>query len=97
MLSTAHEPQTPRKVIKPTIVYPCSPGGTEIRPPANTAQAQGSGIGGGERVGERDRFTPGDTLWWNLPKLGEPDLQAAIKAGDWFVTCLLAQGSGGDW
>ena len=27
--------QTPR-TIKPTIVYPCSPGGTEIRPPTST-------------------------------------------------------------
>ena len=29
------QPQTPR-IIKPTIAYPCSPGGTEIRPPTST-------------------------------------------------------------
>ena len=32
---TTPNPQTPR-TIKPTIIYPCSPGGTEIRPPATT-------------------------------------------------------------
>ena len=110
------EPHTPKRPIKPRIVYPCSPGGTEIRPPAGTppktpltgSPVQDTAVAGGSSAstrgrgaGERDRFTPGDKVWWSIPKLGEPDGQAAIKAGDWFTQLEVIMGDlsagSGEW
>ena len=55
---------------------------------------------GGNREGEgRDRYTPGDRVWWSVPKLPEPD--AAVTAADWIaqVTVIMADLSSGskDW
>ena len=86
------EPHTPKRPIKARIVYPCSLEKTEIRPPAGTppktpltgSPVQDTAVAGassastrGRGAGERDRFTPGDKVWWSIPKLGEPDGQAA--------------------
>ena len=110
------EPRTPKRPVKPCIVYPCSPGGTEIRPPVGTpprtpltsSPVQDSASAGAPSAAvlalvgrERDRFTPGDKVWWSVPKLGEPDGQAAIKAGDWFTQLEVIMGDlsagSGEW
>ena len=110
---------------RPKIVYPHTPGGTEIRPPAgpapdsppqgppappappsHTPHPEVTAVPAppcpGREVGGRDRFTPGDRVWWSVPELGEPDKDAAVKAGDWLVQIKvimsdLSAGSGEWW
>ena len=92
------EAKTPKTPIKPRIVYPCSPGGTEIRPPKGTPpdspqvpSVENVGISCGDTEDPR-RYAPGDKVWWSLPKLQEPGVDAAIKTSDWFVQAEVTMG-----
>ena len=102
-----NEPRTPKRVVKPTIVYPLSPGGTEIKPPDNTPPASpqvpvpDSAMAQGSEIENRRKYTPEDKVWWTVPKLGEPDGEAVIKAGDWLVQLEVVMGDlcegSGEW
>ena len=68
----------------------------------NLFSSPGFRVRQGDGGGGRDRFAPGDKVWRTIPKLGEPDSQAAIKAGDWFAQVEvimgdLSEGSGEWW
>ena len=117
-------PVTPTAPTRPKIVYPFSPGGTEIRPPTGPPPRTPSP--GGQAVPERsslpnlsvmpglpnaardvpnpgrDRYAPGDRVWWSVPVLPEPDADAAVKAADWLIQVKvimsdLSAGSGEWW
>ena len=85
---------------KPRIIkYPFSPGGTEIKPPplpvssTHTPEQMHPPIAPSAASSShttRDKYTPGDRVWWQVPALAEPKQNAATLAADWIAqVCVI--------
>ena len=82
-VSQAPGERTP-KVIKPTIVYPISPGGTEIRPPPIAAAPRSPDVKAPVPAGSPPYPWPASNLPRRLPSLPAPPEVPSDMRGNWF-------------
>ena len=91
----------PPKSTPPATPIPSPPGLQRITASGPTHEPDRDNKGGAREGEGRDRYMVGDRVWWSVPKLPEPDKDAAVTAADWIVqvTVIMADLSVGskDW